>query len=92
MSMSAQRMIVTGKVQGVGYRNWAVGRARVFGVTGYVRNSGKAVEVVVSGDDEAVEKMIEAMREGPATARVDHVEVHAANDAKLKGFTKRLGA
>jgi acylphosphatase len=92
MDMSAHRVIVTGKVQGVGYRNWAVSRARTFGVTGYVRNCGTAVEAIVSGDDDAVDRMIEAMRVGPAMARVDHLEVQAANDAKLKGFTKRLGA
>lgn len=89
---ATQRVIVTGKVQGVGYRNWAVGRARIIGVTGYVRNSGQNVEVVVSGEDDAVDTMIEALREGPILARVDHLEVHAANDARLKGFTKRLGA
>lgn len=89
---ATQRVIVTGKVQGVGYRNWAVSRARVIGVTGYVRNSGQDVEVVVSGENDAVDTMIEALREGPTMARVDHLEVHAANDARLKGFTKRLGA
>ena len=90
--MAAHRILVTGKVQGVGYRNWAVTRARVLGITGYVRNSGKAVEVVVSGEDAMVEKMIELLHEGPALARVDNVEIQAANDARLKGFTKRLGA
>ncbi|MGY4396106.1 acylphosphatase [Sphingomonas sp. UYAg733] len=89
---ATQRMIVTGRVQGVGYRNWAVNRARALGVTGWVRNThGGGVELVASGEDEAVGALVEALRQGPEMARVDHIEVLAAQDAKLKGFTKRLG-
>lgn len=91
--MSAtQRMIVSGKVQGVGYRNWAIWTANALGVTGWVRNvrDGR-VEIMASGEHTALEAMVEACRQGPQLARVDDIEVQAVGEIHLKGFNKRLG-
>jgi acylphosphatase len=65
-----------GQVQGVGFRVFVHGRARALGVTGFVRNlrDGR-VEAAVEGPRAAVEALIEAVRRGPAGARVAGVEV-----------------
>jgi len=89
---ATQRMIVSGKVQGVGYRNWTIWTANALGVTGWVRNvhDGR-VEIMASGDDKALDAMVEACRRGPMLARVDDIEVEAVGQIHLKGFNKRLG-
>lgn len=90
--MSAtQRMIVSGKVQGVGYRNWTIWTANALGVTGWIRNvQDGRVEIMASGEDKALTALVEACRQGPQLARVDDVEVQAVGEVRLKGFNKRL--
>lgn len=92
--MTIKRIFVTGRVQAVGFRDWVVRAAKAEGVTGWVRNRNDgSVEMVASGDEDAVNRFAEACREGPALARVDHVEVEAADNEKPgKGFTKRFTA
>jgi acylphosphatase len=92
--MTIQRIFVSGRVQGVGYRDWVVRTAQRTGLTGWVRNlrDGR-VEILVSGDEAALNALIEGSREGPPLARVDHVEKYPADDEKPhKGFTKRFTA
>ena len=72
----ARRYVITGRVQGVGFRMFAIDRASVEGVHGYVRNlPDGAVEAVVEGDDESVERVERALRRGPSGARVDSFTV-----------------
>ena len=48
-----QRIVVTGRVQGIGYRAWTMGAARDLGVRGWVRNSnGSGIEILATGDDD----------------------------------------
>lgn len=91
--MAMHRVFVSGKVQGIGYRDWVIRQAREFGVTGWVRNlrDGR-VELLVAGDEHAATALIDACREGPALARVDHVEAHPDTERAPKGFTKRFTA
>jgi acylphosphatase len=92
--MTAQRIIVSGRVQRVGYRDWTVRVAQQLGVRGWVRNlrDGR-VELLAEGDEEALGALAEALREGPPMARVDHVEAQqASGDKHAKGFTKRFTA
>ena len=69
-------LFVSGKVQGVGFRNFTKERADELGVKGWVKNllDGR-VEAVMQGKSEAVEKMLASIRRGPRSARVDGVEV-----------------
>lgn len=85
------RLSITGRVQGVGYRDWAMATAQRLGLSGWVRNrTDGSVEALVVGDDDAVGKMIEACRRGPALARVDAVDVEPADlDDLPSGFTRR---
>ncbi|HVI98703.1 MAG TPA: acylphosphatase [Sphingomonas sp.] len=87
-----QRIVVSGRVQGVGFRNWMLCAARDLGLRGWVRNvNGSAVEIHATGHEEAMAVLIEACHQGPRLAQVDHVDVQPAEDGGWKGFTKRFG-
>ena len=63
-------------MQGVGYRNFVLARARALGLSGYVRNlPGGAVNVVATGPRQALDTLLESLRRGPFLARVDDVDV-----------------
>jgi len=87
----AKRFVVTGRVQGVGYRYYVQDHAAVEGVHGFVRNlPDGSVEAVVEGDDESVLRVERALRRGPASARVEHVEVEElAPSGRATGFSVR---
>lgn len=67
---------VSGRVQGVFFRDFTRRWARTLGLTGWVRNvfDGR-VEVMAEGNQEALETLIEKLKEGPPAARVENVEV-----------------
>ncbi|MBR5599135.1 MAG: acylphosphatase [Alphaproteobacteria bacterium] len=66
---------IEGRVQGIGYRRWAVSKAQeIGGVSGWVRNEEDgSVEILMSGDEENINKMIESCYRGPMFARVDKI-------------------
>ena len=81
---------ITGRVQGVGYRAWAIETAARLGVRGWVRNRGDgSVEALVIGEEDAVAAMIEACHTGPFAARVSEVRVGEAADDGSEGFLPR---
>ena len=84
------RLAITGRVQGVGYRDWAVAMGQRLGLSGWVRNrTDGSVEALVIGDDDSVGRMIEACRRGPTLARVDSVDVEPVDlDVLPSGFTR----
>jgi acylphosphatase len=69
------RFLVSGQVQGVGFRWFVARHARSLGLVGYARNlpDGR-VEVVVSGPDDSLPALEQLLRAGPANAQVDRVE------------------
>ena len=68
--------MITGRVQGVGYRDAFCHEAETHGVTGWVRNRRDgSVEALVRGAPDAVEAMIAWARRGPGAARVAEVRV-----------------
>ena len=72
----AVHLFISGRVQGVWYRGWAVDTARALGLRGWVRNRGDGrVEAVIAGPAGPVDRMIAACREGPPGASVSDVEV-----------------
>jgi acylphosphatase len=72
----ARRFVISGRVQGVGFRYFAQDAALREGVTGWVRNlPGGEVEALVEGEAEAVARVERALRSGPRGARVDTVAV-----------------
>ncbi len=71
-----RRLIITGFVQGIGYRYSMIAAARRLGVTGWVRNCRDgSVEAMVAGNAEQVAAMLDWARHGPAGAEVTHVAV-----------------
>ncbi len=72
----ARRFVISGRVQGVGFRYFTQTAAHREGVTGWVRNlpDGR-VEAYVEGEAEAVDRVERAVRQGPGGARVESVHV-----------------
>jgi acylphosphatase len=73
--MAAYRYLVSGRVQGVGYRYFALREAEALGVTGFARNlpDGR-VEVVAEGSDEALAAFEGRLQAGPGFASVSGLE------------------
>ena len=70
----ARRFVISGRVQGVGFRWFAKDVAVREGVTGYVRNLPDwRVEALVEGDAESVTRVERLLRQGPPGARVQSV-------------------
>ncbi len=73
---SAVRLLIKGRVQGVGYRDWTRAKAKALGLDGWVRNLATGeVEAVVAGRPAVLERLIADCRIGPPSARVSDVEV-----------------
>ena len=85
--MIRRRVIVSGRVQGVFFRDSTRRQAEAHGVAGWVRNNPDgSVEAVFEGDSDAVERLIEFVRRGPESAAVDHVEVAEERPEGLQAF------
>ena len=73
---SAAEIVVEGRVQGVGYRNFAQRKAGQLALRGYVMNlKDGRVRVRVEGSREAIEDLARALVKGPPLARVDGLAV-----------------
>lgn len=83
--------IITGRVQGVGYRASCARQAVGLGLTGWVRNRWDgAVEALFEGEAAAVARMVEWCWEGPMMADVTGVEIASLPDAPAeRGFRVR---
>ena len=85
-----KRVVVTGRVQGVFFRDSTRQRAESAGVAGWVRNTPDgSVEAVFEGDPTAVEELVEFCRRGPSRAEVEKVEVEEEQPDGLSGFDVR---
>lgn len=74
-----RRLLITGRVQGVGFRFAFADEARERGLRGWVRNRRDGtVEAIVAGAEEDVEAMVAWARRGPPAARVGAVSVETA--------------
>ena len=80
---------ITGRVQGVGFRNYVEFKARTLGICGWVRNrSDGSVEAVISGEPAAVDGMIECARRGPRASAVTEVRI-SPSEGEFPGFEVR---
>jgi acylphosphatase len=84
----ARRLVVSGRVQGVGFRCFTQEAAAREGVTGWVRNRPDGrVEAYVEGESDAVTRVERAIRRGPRGANVHAVQVDAeAPGGAYQGF------
>ena len=91
--MRAVLLRITGRVQGVGYRAWAIQTATRLRVRGWVRNRRDgSVEALVIGEEDRVAAMVEACRVGPFSARVTEIAERDAADDGSDGFQPRATA
>ena len=72
--METRRYVISGRVQGVGFRWFVEREAAQIGVTGWVRNcSNGDVEVMATGTREQHGSLRQRLEQGPRASRVDHV-------------------
>ncbi|WP_013321186.1 acylphosphatase [Gloeothece verrucosa] len=87
MKSSRASVLISGKVQGVGYRYWTVQTAKALGLKGWVRNKPDGrVEAVFQGSTEQVEQMIQLCHQGPVAAIVSDVTVEMGEPESYAGF------
>jgi acylphosphatase len=84
----ARHFVVTGRVQGVGFRMFVQEAALGEGVCGWVNNRPDgSVEALVEGEAEAVDRVARRIRTGPPRARVEHVrETEQVPTERTTGF------
>lgn len=89
----AVRVIVSGRVQGVGYRAFVEQQSALHGIDGWVRNRRDgSVEAVLSGRNEAVHAMLDLLRAGPPAAKVADVAAEPFAGEVHPGFETRSTA
>ena len=86
----ARRLLVIGRVQGVFFREWTRQQAAELGLSGWVRNRRDGrVEILASGEAEALDELERRCRSGPPSARVEKVEVALSDEPAPTGFERR---
>ncbi|MFP3908690.1 MAG: acylphosphatase [Archaeoglobaceae archaeon] len=86
--ISRIHVYISGRVQGVFFRDSTREKARELGVNGWVRNMRDGrVEGVFEGDEDKLNKMVEWCHEGPRSARVDKVEISKEEPVGEEGFS-----
>lgn len=88
-----RRYVVTGRVQGVGFRWYVEREARALGLSGWVRNRyDGSVEVMAAGTNQQLGALYDKLKQGPRAARVDDVEVEEASPLTDLGTFRIEGA
>ena len=89
--MKTIHTIVTGRVQGVGFRHFTVRCANDLGLCGWVKNMPDGgVETMIQGQDDEIEEMIRLIGRGPGAAIVADLKIEEAESEELPGFTVRF--
>ena len=84
-----RHLVVTGRVQGVGYRDALCAQAERLGVAGWVRNrSDGSVEAVLQGAEADVEAVISWARRGPPAARVAEIKVGSPPEQWSRSYAR----
>ncbi len=90
--MSSKHLMISGRVQGVGFRAWMMEQATAIGIDGWVRNRADGtVEALISGTADAVEELARSCRRGPRFAQVDSVIEEIADPPEEPGFLLKPG-
>ncbi len=81
------KVLLSGVVQGVGFRYYVYRKAKKYEISGYVKNlSDGRVEIVASGDRDMLNSFLEEVKRGPMMARIEKAEIHPADDPGIEGF------
>ena len=85
--LQTRRYVISGRVQGVGFRWFVEREAAQIGITGWVRNCENGdVEVMATGTREQHISLRDSLQKGPRAARVDHVSESAASLLETSSF------
>jgi acylphosphatase len=85
--VNAKRLLIAGRVQGVGYRAWMAHKASELGISGWVRNRPDgSVEALIAGDVASVEELARLCRRGPRMAEVSSIDEDLAEAPEQPGF------
>jgi acylphosphatase len=87
--VTARHLLISGRVQGVGFRDWLVAEAERRGVHGWVRNRRDGcVEALLHGEDAVVADLLRVCRDGPRHAAVAGIIEAAADPPGAAGFIR----
>jgi acylphosphatase len=91
MDTVQKRALLSGRVQGVGFRHFTRMNARELNIKGWVKNrSDGKVEAVIQGSSDSIDEMLERLRKGPGSARVDDIKIEGMEvDEKFDSFNVR---
>ncbi len=85
--MKCHKIVVTGMVQGVGFRYHTCHEGLKLGLSGYAMNlNDGSVEVIAQGNDEAVDALTNWLKEGPRTASVTSMNYEVVDQGTWRGF------
>jgi acylphosphatase len=85
--VNAKRLLIGGRVQGVGYRAWMAHKATELGISGWVRNRPDgSVEALIAGDVASVEELARLCRRGPRMAEVSTSDEDLAEAPEQPGM------
>jgi len=88
--MRARHLLIAGRVQGVGFRDWLLREARAHQLDGWVRNRADGrVEAVLAGDEAAIEAVLLLARRGPPLAQVTEIVESFCEPPDQPGFVRR---
>jgi acylphosphatase len=88
--MKSLHLLITGRVQGVGFRDWLIREAKRLSLSGWVRNIGAdTVEAIIAGPDEAIDLCLQRCWRGPALAEVTDIHIEEAPPPAEPGFARR---
>jgi acylphosphatase len=89
--MHRVHLVIQGRVQGVGFRYFALRRAEALHLHGWVRNlPGGEVELEAEGDRDALVRLVDAVRQGPVAAEVtDVLETWSESPPRYQRFAAR---
>ncbi len=85
----ARRLRITGRVQGVGYRDWFVRVAQGHDIRGWVRNrEDGSVEALCAGEEKRINAMVALAYQGPPLARVEDIRISDAQGIVAADFRR----
>jgi acylphosphatase len=85
--MMSIRVIISGDVQGVGFRTFISRHAKKSGIFGWVKNrQDETVEALFQGEEKKVELMIQLCKQGPETAWVENVDIFPTDSKEFTDF------
>ena len=85
--MKCVHLIVSGRVQGVLFRDNTRKKATELGLTGYAKNlDDGTVEVVAQGDEEKINELVDFIKKGPGIAKIENIQIKHKELENFKNF------